>query len=655
MNAPTIEPDSRFGRYQVRGRLDRGYGENRVYRAFDPTRGEEVALKLMEPERGERASQEAEAMLSVEHAHVVPLYERGVCDGRPYLAVKLYAGSLGDCLEAYQAEPKRVAELMAKVAAAVAHLHKKGVVHLDIKPSNILLDRLDGGGSPSLSDFGLARRVDAAQSDASLRGTLENMAPERLQRNAKSNPELCDVFSLGTVLYELLVGRPVYEGTDHEVMRRLASAEAVPKPSERSRFVAEDLEDICLECLEKVPELRYASAQALSEDLAAVVAGKRPKVCGRSPSQRLRRQLRRRPLRSFASALVLAIVLAAAVVSLWTTRGHEQVLREQVLSANRYAAQATAGQVLLQLRSFGDRAQTCVEDARVRDAVLSHASHDELRSALRECAPKSVFDSVMLLDADAYPVLREPDGPPENMSKSYAFRDYYRGAQRLAKRLLVERALGRNEFPRENFYVSRAHTSEGDGQFKLSLSTPVFSLASGAEAPRVLGYLMTTLGTDESLASLSFRDPADVRRTGTLLSLRDRERAEASGPLPNEFRVLIHDGLRHGATAPARAPELDRFAREFAAEAPESRRQFRVSEPRQQALSDDYRDLVPGFEGRWLSGFARVGETNCVVVVQSRYESVALVTTWLWLTLGSAAAFLGACFVLFVVFKKPSR
>jgi hypothetical protein len=141
-----------------------------------------------------------------------------------------------------------------------------------------------------------------------------------------------------------------------------------------------------------------------------------------------------------------------------------------------------------------------------------------------------------------------------------------------------------------------------------------------------------------------------------LLSLRDRERSEADLPPPQEFRVLIHDGLSHGATVGMKAPPLSALEREIREEHPPARRQFRLPKSLKTRQSDQYRDSVAGFEGRWLGGFARVGETPYVVVVQTRYAAIEIVTRWLWRLVACSAAFLTiGLAVLFVGFPSLRR
>jgi hypothetical protein len=188
----------------------------------------------------------------------------------------------------------------------------------------------------------------------------------------------------------------------------------------------------------------------------------------------------------------------------------------------------------------------------------------------------------------------------------------------------------------EMVYVGRPHRSEGDGKVRLPIATPVFASSKDGR-PLHLGYLMATLGTDSTIASLTFSDPNDPQRIGALLALRDRDRNEAEQPLPKQFRVLIHEGLEHGSTSDIAAPELAAISREIEAEDAEERHQFRLQSGATLG-SDDHHDPVPHFEGRWLAGFSRVGETDYVVVIQTRYEAIDIVKRCLLRSIGWSLA-----------------
>ncbi|HEX6765814.1 MAG TPA: hypothetical protein VF103_10065, partial [Polyangiaceae bacterium] len=331
---------------------------------------------------------------------------------------------------------------------------------------------------------------------------------------------------------------------------------------------------------------------------------------------------------------------AAVLVGLWTTGGLETTLRDQITRANAYAARATAGQVLLLLRGFGDALRPCSKHPAIVEHLAGHRSSDgAIDGALETCAPKSTFDSILLLDLDGCPLARIPKPKRGYFERCFAFRDYYQGAKRLATRRVEWQRLAREaRGPEpEDLYVARAHRSEGDNQFKFSLGMPVFDAPLGSGDAKCVGYLMATLGTDSTIASYPLSDPNDPARVGSVVSLRDRERDEASLPLPREFRVLIHKNLRHGDAVPISIPELDRLADGIGAEKPDDRQQFHLRERSDLMSSTDHHDPIPGYGGRWLAGFARVGQTDQVVIVQTRYDTITVIEEYLWRVLGCAA------------------
>ncbi len=264
--------------YEVLGLLGSG-GMGVVYKARDVRLKRLVALKMIlagahaRPEERDRFRREAEAVARLQHPNVVHVYEVGEQDGRPFLALEYVGGgSLAERLGGKPQPADEAARLVRALALAVHAAHRQGIVHRDLKPANVLLAE---DGTPKVTDFGLAKRLDEAgltQTGAVL-GTPSYMAPEQAVGDSRGVGPHTDVYALGAILYELLTGRPPFEGaTLLETLEQVRAQEPLPLRRLRSD-VPRDLETICRKCLEKEPARRYASAQSLADDLGRFLGG----------------------------------------------------------------------------------------------------------------------------------------------------------------------------------------------------------------------------------------------------------------------------------------------------------------------------------------------------------------------------------------------
>jgi predicted Ser/Thr protein kinase len=266
---------TRFGDYELEQELGRG-GMGVVYRARQLSLGREVALKMIL--RGQLASQadrqrfeaEAQAAARLDHPGIVPVYEVGEIDGRPYFSMKHVRGTtLAQRLAAGPITSREAARILAAVARAIHFAHQRGVLHRDLKPSNILLDEHD---EPHVSDFGLAKQVSESASltrTGMLLGTPAYMAPEQAAGNRGRVGPRSDVYSLGIILYHMLTGRPPFQAASPAEMVLLVLEQDPVPPRMLNPQADRDLEMICLRCLQKPADLRYASAAALADDLEA--------------------------------------------------------------------------------------------------------------------------------------------------------------------------------------------------------------------------------------------------------------------------------------------------------------------------------------------------------------------------------------------------
>ena len=273
------DPAPEVAGYQVERLLGRG-GMGAVWQARDVAVNRVVALKLLHDSDRAGAQAvarfrfEAEATSRLDHPAIVPIYQIGLHQSRPFFTMKLVpGGTLSGAIPRLVPDPVAGARVLAKVARAIHHAHQRGVLHRDLKPANILIDE---SGAPHVTDFGLARNLGGDEGltrTGQVMGTPGYMAPEQASGDSSSHTTAVDVYGLGAVLYDVLTGRPPFRaGTPLETLVLVRDAVATP-PSQLNPKVEPPLEAICQKCLEKRPEDRYQTAEALADDLEAYVAG----------------------------------------------------------------------------------------------------------------------------------------------------------------------------------------------------------------------------------------------------------------------------------------------------------------------------------------------------------------------------------------------
>ncbi|MBI2923102.1 MAG: tetratricopeptide repeat protein [Planctomycetes bacterium] len=368
-----------FGRYLLRRELGRG-GMGIVYEAWDPVLGRAVALKMLsgngrdlDATAVERLLREARAAGKLRHPAIVAVHDVGQADGRHYFTVDLVEGAGLDVLlglpDAADRFPlRRRIEVLAEVAEALGSAHAQGIVHRDVKPSNIAVDRT---GRVMLLDFGLARDASVATDGLTVSGVLlgtpHYMAPEQASRSARTAGPPADVFSLGVVLYRCLTGELPFPGD--EVQALLATVRDDPvAPATRNPRVHRDLDTICLKCLEKDPAQRYADGGALALDLRRYLAGEPIEARPAGWAARLWRRLTRR-------------LAAPAPAGEEVRRAEEE--KSRAIEAARL--QAEAMKLLEQARPALDRAQQYLYDR--------NASYEEL--AKRVDAAQAILEPAL--------------------------------------------------------------------------------------------------------------------------------------------------------------------------------------------------------------------------------------------------------------------
>ena len=319
---PPMRIPMHFGDYELQGEIGRG-GQGVVYRARQKSLNRTVALKIIvlghwaTARHLKRFRLEAEAAASLNHPSIVPIHEIGERDGCCYFSMNLIeGGQLDEVVRREAISIRRAAELIAKLARTVHYAHEHGILHRDIKPGNILLDK---EGEPHLTDFGLARLVETESTvtrTTEVLGTPSYMAPEQASGNNVALTSATDIYGLGAVLYHLLTSCPPFAGgTTYETVRLVLETDP-RQPRLLNPKVDRDLSTICLKCLQKDPQRRYASALALAEDLERWLKHEPIHARRTGLFARGKKWVRRKP--AIAAVITLSLALIATVgVIVW--------------------------------------------------------------------------------------------------------------------------------------------------------------------------------------------------------------------------------------------------------------------------------------------------------------------------------------------------
>ncbi|MBI3469250.1 MAG: protein kinase [Planctomycetes bacterium] len=361
-----------IGEYSIIRELGRG-GMGVVYEAVHQGLGRRVALKVLfdtavqSRSARERFLREARTAASLHHTNIVPVFDAGTADGHLYFAMQLIDGrSLEewafnrdeppgqsgatdkDCTQPASRlpsvrdagtllEPQQVARLGLQAAEALAYAHARGVIHRDVKPSNLILDC---SGTLWVADFGLARRPeDAAVTSSGARvGTPRYMSPEQATAQWEAMDARTDIYSLGVTLYELLTGRALFsDSTPQQLLLQIIRSEP-QRPRRLNRRIPRDLETIVLKAMAKRPVDRYRSAQELAEDLRRFLAHEPVRARRIGPVGRLARWCRREPV--VATVSLVALATLTAVVSAYQV--HLKTQRDAAVQATEDARQSLA-------------------------------------------------------------------------------------------------------------------------------------------------------------------------------------------------------------------------------------------------------------------------------------------------------------------------
>jgi serine/threonine protein kinase len=339
---PPAAPDltgMQIGHYEIGPLLGRG-GMGAVYEAFDPRLERTVAFKILGADFDASAQlvREACLMASLDHKHIVPVYEVEEHEGIAFITMKrVHGGRLATPEPPADSKGRKrrgrhAAEITQQIAQAVDFAHRHGILHRDLKPANVLVE----DGQAFVSDFGIAvSEALTAGTEVDRAGSPHYMAPEVWRRDPGAASTAADVWGVGVILHELLRGHPPFDSSSREGLERQVTAEPPPPLV----GVDPDLAAVCLHCLEKDPSRRYATAGALAVDLAQVLANE-PVSQEARPRGRFARGLRhaeRHPVIAALSALFILAGLLAILNALSLSRAREAAFRGADVTARSLA------------------------------------------------------------------------------------------------------------------------------------------------------------------------------------------------------------------------------------------------------------------------------------------------------------------------------
>ena len=452
---PTIDPKTgrpmpHVSGYEILGELGRG-GMGVVYKARQKKLNRLVALKMVlsgghaSPDALARFLVEAQAVAALQHPNIVQIYEVGEHDSLPHFSLEFVDGApLDRALAGKPQKPVDAARLVETLSRAMHFAHNHSILHRDLKPANILLT---SDGVPKITDFGLAKKLEGDSSqtkDGSIMGTPSYMAPEQARGEMKNLGPSADIYSLGAMLYEMLVGRPPFLGTTpFETILQVIKEEPVP-PSRLIGKLPPDVETICLKCLQKEPAKRYATAELLAEDCRRFVAGEPILSRPISPAERAWRWCRRNPkvaglLATVAGLLVLvAVTSTVSALTIAQERNLKEIQRKDAVDARELAESAKqraeeneklatdqAGLSLETMQVLIDKVQTQLDEAPRTQQIkrdLLETAMEGLKKVAKKAEGSTSIEATMLgahmRMADIFKQLGDTDDAMKEFEKS---------------------------------------------------------------------------------------------------------------------------------------------------------------------------------------------------------------------------------------------
>jgi serine/threonine protein kinase/tetratricopeptide (TPR) repeat protein len=565
--------------YEILGEVGRG-AMGVVYKARQVALNRMVALKVIlgathaGTDQLARFRAEATTAAQLQHPNIVQVFEVGEHGGAPFFSLELVeGGTLADRLKGEPQPPREAAELVRTLALAVEHAHSRGVVHRDLKPGNVLLQSDERQAmsdeskhssllthhsslQPKVADFGLAKQSsddsNLTQTGA-IMGTPSYMAPEQASGDGKAVGPPADIYALGAILYECLTGRPPFRAaTIMDTVLQVRHDDPVP-PSRLQPKLPRDLETVCLKCLAKKPEQRYASAAALADDLGRFLNGESVHARPTSGAAKLLKWSRRHP--ALASVVFLLAVpmplLLGVMIYLWAdARSARKAVEAEKAAAVEARDQADRERELAQgyLKNALGSMDKILD--RVGDGPLARMPGAQAERAAILAEAVAFYESLLRLDSTDPGVRFETAQTFHTMSRLNNLAgqiDQAEAAGRTAIQLLTElkrqypdRPAYRNELARTLMFFGHARLLNGDydGGVAAYRDGATLAEALSAEFPNEPGYQMTAAecrrslgyfytGLQPALAEQHFREA---------LGLAEAAHAERPGP---ESRALL--------------------------------------------------------------------------------------------------------------------
>ena len=399
-----LSPDDMLDRYKIVEKAGRG-GFGVVYKAYDTQLDRFVAIKTSRAttsgcaQTAGRLLREARHVAKLKHPSIVPVLDVGTYDGSIYLVSDFIDGqTLAQKIESRRTADLNTAQMLAEVARGLHFAHQQGIIHRDVKPSNIILDVED---RPYITDFGLSRSDDDGSLltlDGVMLGTPAYLSPEQAMGNGNRVDARTDVFSLGVVMYQLLTGQLPFQGDRQSMIQRVIHIE--PKPVRNFKpDVSWDLETVCMKALAKDPAHRFQSALEMAEELDRIARGEPIRSRRANPLTRLSRWCRQKPVMACVLGGLILLVIGAttvAVVSSRRTRAY-QSSAERHQRANLEAGVLARQAVDEMFRTLESEMGNSVEAESIRNR-LARDAEKHFRQVV-ELRPNDPTAQAMLADA----------------------------------------------------------------------------------------------------------------------------------------------------------------------------------------------------------------------------------------------------------------